>query len=107
MSHPNQAQQAAVDKINPVGEPIKEQAVDFFLYFPTEWDACVAASQLMNLHFSASVRSADSRNDQWLCQARKKLRPTAGRLRSLAIFLERLASGNNGIFDTWGLPDPE
>lgn len=99
-----QADKAAAKNIEILGgNPKEDHPVEFFLYFPTEWDACVAASQLMNLQFSTSVQNSDS-SDKWLCFATKEIKPTSERLIELGNFLEKLASANNGNYDGWGTP---
>jgi hypothetical protein len=99
-----QADKAAVDNIKALGgDTEKEQPVEFFLYFPTEWDACVAKSCLMNLQFSTSIHYSES-SDNWLCLAKKKIKPTSARLMELGNFFEQLAVGNNGNYDGWETP---
>lgn len=104
MSHREQADRAAVENLHALGtDTSKDHPVEFFLYFPTEWDACIAASQLMNLQFSTSVQYSEH-SDQWLCLATKKIMPTSERLIELGNFLEKLALAHDGDYDGWGTP---
>jgi hypothetical protein len=99
-----QADQAAVYNFEALaGDTQKDHPVEFFLYFPTEWDAYVATSQLLNLQFSTSVHYSESA-DEWLCMAAKEIKPTSKRLTELGNFMETLANGNNGNYDGWGTP---
>lgn len=91
------------NRITMAGDPDKNQAIEFFLYFPSEWDAYVATCQLMNLQFSTSVHYSES-EDKWLCLATKVITPTPARLTDLGNFMELLATGNNGNYDGWGTP---
>lgn len=104
MSQREKADQAAVKKLEKLGmNPNEERPVEFFLYFPSEWDAYVVGSQLMNLQFSISVQYANS-SDKWLCLATKEVQSTSERLIELGNFLDKLAEGNNGNYDGWGTP---
>lgn len=97
-----QADKAAVANFLALGgDTNRVQPMEFFLYFPTEWDAYVAASQLMNLQFRISVSYSDH-SEEWLCLATKKVKPKSERLIELGNFLEKLAAGNNGNYDGWG-----
>ncbi len=95
-------EQMAVNNIEtPEGDPDVEQTMEFLLYFPTEWDAHVTKSCLMNLQFEASVQYSES-SDNWLCLAKKEIKPTKNRLLELKNFFERLATAKNGNYDGWG-----
>ncbi len=97
-----QADEAAVNNLKVLGsDNQKAQPVEFFLYFPSEWDAYIVMSQLMNLQFSTSVQYSKE-FDQWLCLAQKEIIPTTERLIEMGDFLEKLATGNNGNYDGWG-----
>lgn len=104
MSHHKRADQAAISKLEEQGANIEmPHPVEFFLYFPTEWDACVAATQLMNLQFEVSL-NASKDSDQWLCLATKKLKPTSERLMEVSNFMDEVAGAHNGNYDGWGTP---
>lgn len=104
MSFREQPDKVAVDNLHALGtDTSKNHPVEFFLYFPTEWDACVAASKLMNLQFSAMVQYSEFA-DEWLCLATKEIKPTSKRLVELRDFMEMLAAGGNGNYDGWGTP---
>ena len=77
--------------------------VEFFLYFPTEWDAYVAATQLVNLQFQVNINLSKGA-EQWLCVAANKLKPTSERLKGVSNFMEKVAVGNSGNYDGWGTP---
>lgn len=95
-------EQMAVNNIEtPDGDPDVPQSMEFFLYFPTEWDAYVTKSCLMNLQFDTSVHYSES-SDNWLCLAKKRIKPTKGRLLELKNFFDRLATAKNGSYDGWG-----
>lgn len=97
-----EANKATTNNFHALGGDInKAHPMEFFLYFPTEWDAYVAASQLMNLQFNTSVNYSDQ-SDEWLCLASKKVKPNSERLVEMGNFLEKLATGNNGNYDGWG-----
>ncbi|WP_441001259.1 ribonuclease E inhibitor RraB [Fodinibius sp. SL11] len=97
-----QADQRVINEIEtPDTDPEVEQSMEFFMYFPTEWDAYVTKSCLMNLQFDTSVHYSES-SDNWLCVANKQIKPTSDRLLELKNFFERLAAGNNGRYDGWG-----
>lgn len=102
MSSREKTEDAALQKMHALGVgPDQNRPMEFFLYFPTEWDAYVAASQLMNLQFNTSVNYSDH-SDEWLCLAKKEVKPNSERLVELGNFLEKLAAGNNGNYDGWG-----
>lgn len=102
MSHRKQPDQGNIDSFIELGGDVQEEyPVEFFLYFPSEWDAYVATSQLMNLQFATSVHYFKSA-DEWLCLATKEIKPTSERLTELTHFMETLADGNNGNYDGWG-----
>lgn len=104
MAQRKRADQAAVYNFEALGgDTQKDHPVEFFLYFPTEWDAYVATSELMNLQFSASVHYSKSAGE-WLCLATKVIKPTSKRLTELGNLMESLADGNNGNYDGWGTP---
>lgn len=102
MSSREKAEDAALQKLHALGSaPDQNHPMEFFLYFPTEWDAYVAASQLLNLQFKTSVNYSDH-SDEWLCLATKEVKPSSERLVELGDFLDKLAAGNNGNYDGWG-----
>ena len=102
MAQQKRAEQAAVNQLKAHGSNADEpHPVEFFLYFPTEWDAYVAGTQLMNLQFQVTVRWSES-EEKWLCLATKKLKPTSERLSEVSHFMEDLAVGNSGEYDGWG-----
>jgi len=104
MSQREQADRRALQILNALGaETNKRHPVEFFLYFSTEWDGCLVATELMNLQFSVSVTYSEY-DDQWLCLATKKIVPTSERLIKLRNFLEKLASTRGGVYDGWGSP---
>ena len=95
-------EQMAVNNIKtPEGDLDVERSMEFFLYFSTEWDAYVTKSCLMNLQFDTSVHYSES-SDNWLCLAKKEIKPTKGRLLELKNFFDRLARAKNGSYDGWG-----
>ncbi len=95
-------EQMAVNNIKtPKGDPEVAQSMEFYLYFPTEWDAYVTKSCLMNLQFDASVHYSESSQD-WMCVAKKEIKPTKDRFLELKNFFERLARAKNGNYDGWG-----
>lgn len=104
MAQRKQKDQTAVYDFEAFNDNVqKDLPVEFFLYFPTEWDAYIATSQLVNLQFSTSVHYSKSA-DEWLCLATKEIEPTSERLTELGSFMETLANGNNGNYDGWGTP---
>lgn len=104
MSQRKQAEQAALKQLEIQGADTDTlHPVEFFLYFSTEWNAYVAATQLMNLQFKVSV-SASKGSEQWLCLATKKLEPTSERLTEVSNFVEGVADSNSGAYDGWGTP---
>lgn len=95
-------EQMAVNNIEtPEGDLDIEQPMEFFLYFSTECDAYVTKSCLMNLQFDTSVHYSES-SDNWLCLAKKEIKPTKDRLLELKNFFDRLARAKNGRYDGWG-----
>lgn len=97
-----QAEKAAIEHLKTLKkDPETEQLVEFFMYFPTEWDAYVVKSCLMNLQFSTSVHYSEA-SENWLCLAQKEIKPTTDRIRGLSNFFEQVAAGNNGNYDGWG-----
>lgn len=97
-----QADQIAINETEtPDADSEVEQVTEFFLHFPTEWDAYVTQSCLMNLQFDTTIERSES-TDNWVCVAQKKIKPSSDRLLELKNFFERLAAGNNGSYDGWG-----
>ena len=94
-------EQMAVNNIKmPDGDPDVARHMEFVLCFPTESDAHVTKSCLMNLQFDASVYYSES-SDHWLCLAKRDIKPTKDRLLELKNFFERLATAKNGNYDGW------
>jgi hypothetical protein len=106
MSQRQKVDKAALDKFEMLGgDDGKPHLLEFFLYFSTEWDAYVAATQLMNLRFKVNVEKMDSA-DKWLCLVSKEIKPTTERLLEVSHFMENVAESNNGFYDGWGTPMP-
>lgn len=104
MSNRRNADQAALNHLLMMGSETKTiQPVDFFLYFPEEYQAYSTAAELFNLQFQVSVSYSES-SENWLCLATKPLKPTSERLEDLGSFLEKLALAYNGNYDGWGTP---
>ncbi|MDZ7683571.1 MAG: ribonuclease E inhibitor RraB [Fodinibius sp.] len=101
MSQRKQAEPTTLKQIKAQGiDPDQPYAVEFFLYFDEEWNAYVAATQLMNLQFQVNVNSLGG-PEKWLCLAKKKLKPTSERLVEVSNFMEDVADANSGNYDGW------
>lgn len=77
-----------------------ERLVDFYLYFPEEYQALHAAASLINLQFDTEL-SYSEYDKLWLCLARKRINMTDDRLTDLRNWIEELAEKNGGKYDGW------
>lgn len=84
-----------------------EKPVDFYFYFPEEYQAHHAAAELINLQFDTEVSFSEYGN-QWLCLANKKMNITSRRLVDLRSWMEDFAERLGGEYDGWGtMIEPE
>jgi regulator of RNase E activity RraB len=101
MSQQKEAEQATLQQLKAQGiDPEQAYEIEFILHFEDEWNAYVAATQLMNLQFRVSVNSPGD-PEKWLCQATKNLKPTSERLMEVGNFLEDVATANDGTYSGW------
>lgn len=104
MKRPPGIDKRVVDVLTSLGsDPNREHPVEFFLYFPEEYQAYAVAAELSNLSFNTIVSYSEN-GDDWLCFAVKALKPTTDRLVELGNWMEELAEKYNGHYDGWGTP---
>ncbi len=102
MKRPENLDAAVVQNITKFGGDLEEErGVEFFLYFPTEFDAVMVEVELINLRFYTQVRFNDF-SDDWFLYANKKMEVSIERLEDIGNWMEQLAEKNGGEYDGWG-----
>lgn len=79
----------------------KPHGFDFYLYFPSEAAAQIAAKKTGGLEGFRTEVALSAKGDQWLCRASTSMIPQTAPLDQLATFFERLAIELDGTFDGW------
>lgn len=93
--------QVALKKLKAKGLVIEgEQNVDFYFYFPNEFQAHQAGAALQNLQFKTQVYFSKYGNN-WLCLAKKNITVSSRRLTELRKWMEDLADRYEGEYDGW------
>lgn len=83
------------------GDLTKSREVEFFLYFPSEFEAVQAEVEIFNLQFHTHLKFvADS--DEWLCLATKNLLVSTDRLIDISLWMDELAMRFGGHYEGWG-----
>lgn len=101
MKRPEHVDRFALQNLRQLGVELEgERPVDFYFYFPEEYQAYHAAAALTNFRFDTEI-SYSKYGDRWLCLATKKIHMTSGRLMDLRSWMEDLAERNGGEYDGW------
>src|SRR5690554_1158657 len=85
-----------------IGDELELRTVDFYFYFPTEYDATLAEVELINMQFSCYVNKCGY-SKKWSCIASKEIELSGDRLSNIREWMEQLAAKYNGAFDGWGM----
>jgi len=102
METPESADGFAMKRLKKMGFELEgERSVEFYFYFPEEYQAHCAAAELNNLQFSTDINPTDD-DDNWLCLATKSINFSTQRLMELRKWMQDLAKRYDGKYDGWG-----
>ena len=79
----------------------KQHNVEFFLYFPDQPAATVAAEQLLRQGYQAEVKRA-AKGADWLCFATRTFVLSYRQMKEIRVQMETLARSGGGQYDGWG-----
>lgn len=79
----------------------REHEMEFFVYVPERRGAEEVARALEQLGFAVQVGRPEQAGD-WLCTARRIMRPELAELQRLRGEFSALAASRNGAYDGWG-----
>ena len=103
-SKPSSPDQWVIAQLQKAGSNLaKPHAIEFFLYFPTEFAANQASARVCDAGFQSEVRKA-AQGDTWLCLATKEMVPTQDALETIRRNFGSIATSLGGEYDGWGCP---
>lgn len=79
----------------------RDHEIEFFVYVPERRGAEEVARSLERQGFAVEVGRPEDQGD-WLCTARRLMRPELGELQRLRRELSALADSQAGAYDGWG-----
>ena len=86
-------------------EPARPDVVEFFLYVPTEGDACHVATVAVGDGYDVELEQPLTYRDRWLCLLRRRLSRTSGEFEAALARIEALAADVGGELEGWGSSD--